>query len=108
MNTAIILAAVWIVTGTIVALMPRRFHPRFAIPLLAAAVLLVPYLWIAGNPFLAVMFGLGVGSILRWPFFYITRMVLRQVGVNVEKDRFEASGYRMMDRKSSKNGGRRC
>jgi hypothetical protein len=104
LNSAIIFAACWIGMGTVVALLPRRFHPPGAFVLLMLLVPLVPYLWIAGNPFLAVMFLAGVGSILRWPLFYITRAMARSVGLSVEKDKFEASGYKMTDRKRDSGG----
>jgi hypothetical protein len=100
LNTAIVFAAIWIVMGTVVALLPRRFHPPGALVLLILLVPLLPFLWIAGNPFLAVMFVAGVASILRWPLFYIGRAMARRVGVNIEKDRFEASGYQMKDKKA--------
>ncbi|MCP5074924.1 MAG: DUF2484 family protein [Rhodobacteraceae bacterium] len=105
MISAVVFAAIWIGMGTVIAFLPRRYHPPCALMLLLLLVPLIPYLWIAGNPFLAVMFLAGVGSILRWPLFYISRMVLRLFGIRIEKDRFEASGYRMTDRKSSENGG---
>lgn len=99
LHTAIILAAIWIGVATLVALGPRRFHKPFALTLLGLLVPLVPYLWIAGNPFIAIMFVAGVGSIMRWPLFYISRMALRKIGIKIEKDNFEASGYKMTDRK---------
>ena len=94
---AVVVAAIWIGVATLVALGPRRFHKRFALTLLGLLIPLVPFLWIAGNPFIAVMFVAGVGSIMRWPLFYISRMALRKIGIHVEKDKFERSGYQMTE-----------
>ena len=47
--------------------------------LLALLVVLVPYLWIAGNPFIAIMFTLGVGSIMRWPLYYIGKYIWSKI-----------------------------
>ena len=91
LHSAIVLAAVWIAMGSFVALMPRAYHPPSALLLLVLLVPLLPYLWIGGHPVLALGFALGVGSILRWPFYYIGRAVLRRLGVRMERDAVEQS-----------------
>jgi hypothetical protein len=93
--SAVVFAAIWIVIGSIVAFLPRPYHPPFAFLLLVLLVPLIPYMWIAGNPFLAIMFVLGVGSIMRWPFYYIGRMGLRKIGVPIPLNEFEAANYQM-------------
>ncbi len=104
MTSAVVFAAIWIGMGTVIAFLPRKYHPPSALMLLVLLVPLIPYLWIAGNTFLAVMFVAGVGSILRWPLFYISRMLLRWVGIRIERDRFETSGYKMDGVKASERG----
>lgn len=91
--SAVVFAAIWIVIGSIVAFLPRPYHPPFAFMLLLLLFPLLPYLWIAGNPFLAIMFAVGVGSIMRWPFYYIGRMGLRKIGVPIPDDPFEKSNF---------------
>lgn len=91
--SAVVFAAIWIVIGSVVAFLPRPYHPPFALLLLILLFPLIPYLWIAGNPFLAIMFVLGVGSIMRWPFYYIGRMGLRKIGVPIPKDPFEKTNF---------------
>ena len=91
--SAVVFAAIWIVMGSIVAFLPRPYHPPCAFMLLVLLFPLIPYMWIAGNPFLAVMFVLGVGSIMRWPFYYIGRMGLRKIGVPIPKDPFEKTNF---------------
>ena len=93
--SAVVFAAIWIVMGSIVAFLPRPYHPPCAFMLLVLLFPLIPYMWIAGNPFLAVMFVLGVGSIMRWPFYYIGRMGLRKIGVRIPLNEFEASNFQM-------------
>lgn len=91
--SAVMFAAIWIVVGSIVAFLPRPYHPPCAFLLLVLLGPLIPFLWIAGNPFLAVMFVIGVGSIMRWPFYYIGRMGLRKLGVPIAMDEAEASNF---------------
>ena len=76
MLAAVICAAVWIGIATVVALCPRKYHPPGALMLLVLLFPLIPFLWIAANPFVAIMFSLGVCSILRWPFYYIGRELI--------------------------------
>jgi len=73
MLVAVICALLWIGIATIVALCPRAYHPPGAFMLMLLLFPLIPFLWIAANPFVAVMFTLGVCSILRWPLYYIGR-----------------------------------
>jgi len=73
MKTAVILLALWVVVATIIGLLPRRFHKRGAIPLILLLIPLVPYVWVEVNPFIALMFLLGVTSILRWPLIHFGR-----------------------------------
>lgn len=75
LNSAIVFAACWIGIGTVVALLPVRYIPPGAFLLMLLLVPLVPYLWIAGNPFLALLFLAGVGSLLRWPIVYLGRFI---------------------------------
>ena len=79
--------------GTVIALSPAKYIPPGAFLLMLLLVPLVPYLWIAGNPFLAIMFVVGVGSIMRWPFYYIGRMGLRKIGVPIPEDVFEKTNF---------------
>ncbi len=91
--SAVVFAALWIVIGSVVAFLPRPYHPPCALLLLVLLFPLLPYLWIAANPFLAIMFALGVGSIMRWPFYYIGRIGLRKVGFRIPKDPFEQTNF---------------
>ncbi|MDR6264762.1 MULTISPECIES: DUF2484 family protein [Rhodobacterales] len=79
LNSAIVFAACWVGMGTVVALCRRPYHPPGAFLLLLLLVPLIPYLWIAGNPFIAVMFVAGVGSIMRWPLYYIGRFTWARI-----------------------------
>ena len=93
LTTAVIFAAAWIGMGTVIALSPKQFIPPGAFLLMLLLIPLVPYLWIAGNPFLCVMFLGGVASLLRWPFYYIGRMGLRKIGVPIPKDPIEKTNF---------------
>ncbi len=75
LTTAVIFAAAWIGMGTVIALSPKQFIPPGAFLLMLLLIPLVPYLWIAGNPFLCVMFLGGVASFLRWPIVYLGRFI---------------------------------
>lgn len=87
--SAILFAAIWIGMGTVIALQPRQYHPPGALLLLTFLVVLLPYIWIEGHPFFAIAFALGVVSILRWPFYYIGRSIIRKFGVTIERDAVE-------------------
>lgn len=73
LTSAILFAAAWIGIATVIAISPKRFIPPSALLLMVLLVPLVPYLWIAGNPFICVMFLGGVASFLRWPLVYFGR-----------------------------------
>ncbi len=73
LTSAIIFAAAWISIATAIALSPKQIIPPGALLLLVLLIPLVPYLWIAGNPFICVMFLGGVASFLRWPIVYVGR-----------------------------------
>ncbi len=75
LHSAIVFAAAWVGIGTVVALLPARYIPPGAFMLMLLLVPLMPYLWIAGNPFLAVLFLAAVGSLLRWPIVYLGRYI---------------------------------
>lgn len=89
LHSAIVLAAAWVALGTGIALLPRRYHPPGALLLLVLLVPLVPYIWLAAHPLLALGFLLGVASILRWPLYYIGRALARKLGVRLERDEVE-------------------
>ncbi len=91
--SAIGFGAIWIVFASFVAFLPRRYHPPCALLLLTLLAPLLPYLWIGGNSFLAIMFAAGVGSIMRWPFYYIGRMGLRKLGIKIPLDPFEQTNF---------------
>ena len=91
--SAVAFVAIWVVIASVVAFLPRPYHPPCAFMLLILLFPLIPYMWVAGNQFLAIMFVAGVGSIMRWPFYYIGRMGLRKLGVPIPEDVFEKTNF---------------
>lgn len=87
--SAIVLAALWIGIGTVVALSPRAYHPPGALMLLTLLIPMLPMLWIVGHPVLALGFAGGMASMMRWPFYYMGRALLRYFGMRIERDEIE-------------------
>ncbi|MEM7438156.1 MAG: DUF2484 family protein [Pseudomonadota bacterium] len=87
--SAIVLAAIWIGMGTFVALLPRAYHPPSALLLLTLLVPMLPMLWIVGHPVLALGFAAGMASMMRWPFYYMGRALLRYFGMHIKRDEIE-------------------
>lgn len=68
---SILLAGLWVVVATVIALMPRRVHWPGAVVLIVTGVPLLGYLTYENGP-LAGLLGLAAGaSVLRWPLFYL-------------------------------------
>ena len=75
LTSAIIFAALWIGMGTVIAVSPPRYIPPGAFLLMLLLVPLVPFLWIAANPLVCILFLGGVASLLRWPITYFGRFL---------------------------------
>ena len=77
--TPILLAGLWAIAATAIALMPRRTHRPGAVGLIVSGVPLLGWLTWTHGP-LAGLLGLVVGtSILGWPLFHMGRWLRRKV-----------------------------
>ena len=76
---SILLAGLWVVAATAIALMPQRTHWPGAVALIVTGVPLLGYLTYENGP-LAGLIGLAAGaSVLRWPLFYLGKWLRQKV-----------------------------
>ncbi len=77
--TPLLLAGLWAIAATAIALMPRRAHRPGAVALIVTGIPLLGWLTWTHGP-LAGLLGLAAGaSVLRWPLFHMGRWLRRKV-----------------------------
>ncbi len=78
MSGSLLLACLWAVTATLIAMLPSRDrHWRAAYLLIAAGVPILGWVTYQNGPWLGlIVFGAGV-SILRWPLIHLWRRMRR-------------------------------
>jgi hypothetical protein len=76
---SVLLAGLWVLAATAIALMPQRTHWPGAVALILTGVPILGYLTWQNGP-LAGLIGLAAGaSVLRWPLFYLGKWLRRKV-----------------------------
>jgi hypothetical protein len=71
-----VLAVLWVVVASVIALMPVRLHKPSAIWfLIPTALTLLPWLYVTSGWVAALLFLLGACSILRWPVYFLSRFI---------------------------------
>ena len=73
MTYSLILACVWALLATFVALGPRRFHWPAAWALIAAGVPIRGWVTLQNGPWVGVLVLAGGVSVLRWPVVFLLR-----------------------------------
>ncbi|MCA0274117.1 MAG: DUF2484 family protein [Proteobacteria bacterium] len=78
MNGSMILACLWAVTATLIAILPSRDrHWRAAYLLIVAGIPILGWVTLQNGPWVGLVV-LGAGaSILRWPLVYLWRRIRR-------------------------------
>lgn len=81
MSAPLILAALWVIAATVIAMLPSKDrHWRAAYGLIAVGVpILVAVFWVNG-PWAAVFVLLAGMSVLRWPVVHLWRWLRRKLG----------------------------
>jgi hypothetical protein len=77
MPMSLILACLWFVAATAVALMPGRHHWRGAYALIAVGVPILGYVTYETGPWVGLMVFGGGASMLRWPMRYLGAWLAR-------------------------------
>ncbi|MCU9849628.1 DUF2484 family protein [Defluviimonas sp. WL0024] len=79
MNTSLLLAALWAIVATVVALIPSRDrHWRAAYVLITVGIPIVGWVTYQNGPWVGLIV-LGAGtSILRWPLIHLWRWLRRK------------------------------
>ena len=76
---SVLLAGLWVLAATAIALMPQRTHWPGAVVLILTGVPILGYLTWQNGP-LAGLIGLAAGaSVLRWPLFYLGKWLREKV-----------------------------
>jgi CHASE2 domain-containing sensor protein len=71
MSLALIIASLWALTATLVALAPRRFHWRGAWALIGTGVPLIGWITLQHGPFIGLMCLAAGTSVLRYPAMHL-------------------------------------
>ncbi len=79
MNGSILLACLWAVTATLVAMLPSRDHHwRAAYALIAAGIPILGWVSYQNGPWVGLTVLAAGASILRWPLIHLWRRVRRR------------------------------
>ena len=75
-----LLAGLWVLGGAIVAMSGTRYHGVFAVFLfIPSAFIIVPWLGYDYGWLAVVIALIGVGSMLRWPLYYVSKYLRSKV-----------------------------
>ena len=76
MNASIILACLWVVTASVIAMLPsKRHHWPAAYVLIAFGIPILGFVTYQNGPWLGLAAFFAGASILRWPVRYLVRWV---------------------------------
>ncbi|OOY15664.1 DUF2484 family protein [Thioclava sp. DLFJ4-1] len=73
MTVSLVLACVWALIATLIAMGPRRFHWPGAWGLIALGVPLVGWVTYQNGPIMGLLVLAGGMSVLRWPVIFLVR-----------------------------------
>jgi hypothetical protein len=79
---SLVLACLWALVATGIAMLPRRFHWPGAVGLIATGIPLVGYVTWQNGPFFGLVFLAAGASVLRWPLLFLGRWIKRLVSGN--------------------------
>ncbi|PRY26005.1 uncharacterized protein DUF2484 [Aliiruegeria haliotis] len=86
MSYSIVLACLWALAATVIAMIPsRRRHWPQAYVLIAIGIPLLGYVTYENGPLAGLVVFVAGASILRWPLIYLWRWVKRQFGTSASK-----------------------
>lgn len=78
MNGSMLLACLWAVTATLIAILPSRDrHWRAAYMLIAAGIPILGWVTLQNGPWVGLIVLAAGASILRWPLIYLWRRMRR-------------------------------
>jgi hypothetical protein len=79
MTGAFLAAILWVLAVSAVGMMPRKWHPRLGLPMLALLPVVLAWLAIAVGPWWAVGLFVGALSIFRYPAKYFGLFLWRKL-----------------------------
>ena len=78
MNGSMLLACLWAVTATLIAILPSRDrHWRAAYFLIAAGIPILGWVTLENGPWIGLIVIAAGASILRWPLIHLWRRIRR-------------------------------
>ena len=78
MSAPVIAACLWVVTATLIAMLPSKdYHWRAAYVLIAVGIPILGWVTWANGPTLGLILLAAAASILRWPLIYLWRRARR-------------------------------
>lgn len=79
MTTSLVLACVWAVVASVIAMLPTRIHWPAAYVLIAVGIPILGFVTYQNGPIVGLLVLAGGISILRWPALYLFRWLRGQV-----------------------------
>ncbi len=79
MTISLVLACIWVLVATAIALAPRRFHWPGAWVLVALGVPLLGWVTLQNGPWVGLIVLAGGVSVLRWPVVFLLRRLRGKV-----------------------------
>lgn len=80
MSTSLVLACLWVVTASVIALFPsRRQHWPAAYVLIAIGIPLLGYITYQNGPLVGLLCLVAGASVLRWPVLYLFRWLRNEL-----------------------------
>jgi hypothetical protein len=79
-TTSLLLACLWALAATGIALAPRRFHWPGAVVLMVAGVPVIVLVGLEHGALVALLMLAAAASVLRWPLRYLGRWLAGRIG----------------------------
>ncbi|MCB2114794.1 MAG: DUF2484 family protein [Rhodobacteraceae bacterium] len=80
MSAPVIAACLWVVTATLIAMLPSKdYHWRAAYVLIAVGIPILGWVTLREGPWIGLLILAGGASILRWPVIYLVRWLRRKL-----------------------------
>jgi hypothetical protein len=79
MMTPLVLACLWGICATLVAVGPRRFHWPAAVVLIVLGVPLLGWITYVHGLIIGILALMGAMSVLRWPLIFVLRGLRRKM-----------------------------
>lgn len=87
MNLSLVLACLWALVATIIAILPFKIHWPAAYLLIAIGIPILGFVTYENGPFVGLLVFAGGASMLRWPLYYLVRWFRERTNRRIGFDR---------------------